>query len=78
MDGDIVLISAFSEFWQNRMPGRRHSDIGAEHGIVIHVDVRVVDQGQVKICKNIVAEMENRYDIFEKTKNKNVYFKFRN
>ena len=40
------------------MTGGGHGDVGAEHGVIAHIDVGIVHQGQTEIGIDVAAEVD--------------------
>jgi len=46
----IILIAQLPYFGKNGVPCCCHNNIGAEHGIITHIDVSIVNEGKPEVC----------------------------
>lgn len=50
MHGCVVLISLLPKLRRNGVAGGRYRYMGAEHRIIAHINVRIVNQSQIKLA----------------------------
>ena len=50
VDGEVVLVAVFTQFWQDGVPSRGEGDVGPHHCVVADVNVGVIDNCQVKVA----------------------------
>ena len=60
MDRHVILIPLLAKLRQNRVSCSGNDDIRSKHGIIPHVDMRVVHTGEIEVCIDIVAKVNMR------------------
>lgn len=58
VDGQIVLVGALAQTWQDRVGVRDEHDIRRDHRVVADIDVLVINEGDVRVDVDAVAQMD--------------------